>query len=60
RNKRIQELICRSVITFILIKRLGLGLHELPYEIVIIIAKFLYSSRSDLIWLNTYLTLIKN
>ncbi|AYV77151.1 MAG: hypothetical protein Barrevirus14_20 [Barrevirus sp.] len=51
RNQKVQHIISRSIITFILVKRLGLGLHEIPYEIVIMIAKFLYLSRSDLIWL---------
>ena len=50
RNKSIQKTIRKSVLTFIAIRRFKKGLLNVPLEIIIIIAKYLYSTRGDIVW----------
>ena len=51
RNKNIQYMIKKSVVTFISIRRFEKGLLNLPNEIIVIIAKYLFSTRLDSVWL---------
>jgi len=51
RNRNIQALITKSVITFICIRKFKRGLLQFPNEIVVLIAKHIFSTRSDLVWL---------
>ena len=51
RNKIIQYGIKKSVIIFIAIRRFRQGLMYLPQEIIVMIAKYLYSTRAELVWL---------
>ena len=51
RNQNIQNTIKMSVLTLIAIKKYGRGFQDVPKEIVLMIAKYLFSTRSDIIWL---------